>query len=264
MSVFIEDTDAYGIVYNANYLRYYERALFDMVSDPERKHWPVVRVDKHRFRQSPPLGGDFTIVGEKVSESADEETWDVQMIHGDVVYNSAVITISSVLASAGPLRIAPGSATIQFDCPIYRDEFDANLDHRPPLRNVLNPFERARTTALGGPDSLRSLQSEEGLIFVVTSIDSAVLIDNDAVVCTPGTEITVTTSTKLLRRGMMVKFFQTMWANDKDGKAQRVAQGVVSVMTLDANTRKPTTALPDWLVELMLHGKRGAKDNECS
>jgi acyl-CoA thioesterase FadM len=110
----------------------------------------------------------------------------------------------------------------------------------------MNPFERARSNSLGGPDSLRRLQQEDGLIFVVTNIEEAALIRNDAVVCRPGTQVTVTTAVQVKRRGM-IRFLHTMWAPDTGGTLQRVAQAVIVLMTLDAETRKPTSALPDWL-----------------
>jgi hypothetical protein len=134
---------------------------------------------------------------------------------------------------------------------LHRDEFDITLPHRIPLRAVLNPFERSRSMGLGGPDSLRRLKEEDGIITVVTSIDQAALLENDEALCRPGKAVTATSSVKVLRRGMILKWTHTLWTDDDAGVPHRVAQAVVNLMMLDAHTRKPTSKLPDWVREIL-------------
>lgn len=257
MQVYIEDTDAYGVVYNTNYVRAYERALHwfgessPVASELLRKQdWSTLKVKKQRFVKSHALGGDFVVTGTRRSQSETMEEWELEMANQEsgTIYNSAIITIGTELPSPGPLDCDGASSPMAENFLLYRDEFDINLHGRLPLRNAMNPFERARSNGIGGPDALRRLQQEDGLIFVVTSIDEAALIHNDAVLCRPGSAVTVTTTVQVKRRGM-IRFLHTMWANDKCGVPQRVAQAVVVLMTLDAATRKPSSALPDWLKE---------------
>jgi len=129
--VYIEDTDAYGVMYNTNYLRAYERALFTFSIDNDNNNdddneprtvvggilsssrggWSLVGATHQKFKASPPLGGSFVITGRLVDRSADgwSEVWDIVMtspatatstndddddsIKDIVVYNSAMITI---------------------------------------------------------------------------------------------------------------------------------------------------------------------------
>ena len=61
MQVYIEDTDAYGIMYNSNYLRCYDRALHATV---DHEGWAIVSVDRQKFAASPGLGQEFVIAWE--------------------------------------------------------------------------------------------------------------------------------------------------------------------------------------------------------
>ena len=129
MQVYIEDTDAYGVLYNANYLRAYERALHlasVSASSGEDQHlpllgggtlqhsdWFVLGVSEHKFRGSPPLGGEFFVSGQLIErECSDDdngvsgdgciETWRLELSkspHGNentTIYNTAVLTLSLI------------------------------------------------------------------------------------------------------------------------------------------------------------------------
>lgn len=215
MQVYIEDTDAYGVMYNANYLRAYERALHlmslkqdDTDDDPlpllnggalSHAGWFVLGVTDHRFKASPPLGGEYVISGELVERECENEgssrtgacveTWKVEMKspfsaepnEKPTVYNTATITIASPTETGMlPPQYQPkslpfvstdsGGPTVRARFQPFRDEFDPTLPHRMPLRNVLNLFERARSDFLGGPDELRKMEAEDNVVWVVTSV----------------------------------------------------------------------------------------------
>ena len=55
--VYIEDTDSYGVMYNSNYLRSYERALSNLFRSSDgsydRHRWIITHVTKQKFRSSP-------------------------------------------------------------------------------------------------------------------------------------------------------------------------------------------------------------------
>jgi acyl-CoA thioesterase FadM len=151
---------------------------------------------------------------------------------------------------------------------VFRDEFDSHLDGHLPLRSVLNLFERARSDCLGGPDQLRRLQEQDSILFVVVAIDdlslvrwnpgtSAAATDTNTVV-TPddqrrqrllsaGQQVQVTTDYVVKRSGMILECQQTAWV-----QGSRMAQGVVTLMALNAQTRRPTSKLPVWLRQELL------------
>jgi acyl-CoA thioesterase FadM len=246
MQVFIEDTDAYGIVYNGNYLRFYERALqgFAPASSILEKNdpWTIVRVNKHRFKQSPVLGDSFIVTGTKLpSDTIGEETWDLVMkspTDVNVIYNTAVVTVATKLLTMPSYLQSNIVSSIDFDFMVYRDEFDSQV---LPLRSVLNPFERVRSNILGGPKALQQLKDEQGVVFVVASVDDALLYASP---CKPGETVIVRTTLSMARRGMLFKFQHILESN-----GLCVAKANIDLLTLDAATRKPTSKLPSWLLE---------------
>ena len=74
--VFIEDTDAYGVVYNGNYLKYFERALLASSSNVI-----VAKVMKQRFKSSPSLGERVVVEAELKDNGGsgedDTSVWNV-------------------------------------------------------------------------------------------------------------------------------------------------------------------------------------------
>jgi acyl-CoA thioesterase FadM len=276
MQVYIEDTDAYGVMYNGNYLRCYDRALHMATQDEPRgevllmghahEGWSLLAVAQQKFQSSPALGGSFVVEGVlKESDSSpgnDWELWDMTMksADGDTIYNTisgvkiakpeeedATSVSSFRVASVEPLdhsRTDTSTAICYDHFRTYRDEFDSHLRGHLPLRNVLNLFERSRTNWLGGPESLRKLQKQEGVVFVVTRIEDCSLLPNNG--CRPGQQLTVETSFVPKRRGMMIQCTQILKAGDTP-----LAQGKITIMTLDETTRRPTSKLPLWLQERM-------------
>lgn len=122
MQVYIEDTDAYGVMYNSNYIRAFERAMFDfaqkltaystassqekqvplqlqvagtnsLLFDPTHDFY-VTKVTAQKFKSSPVLGSSFVIRAKqfiiddldtrKQSGNQQVESWSVEMLK----YNS--------------------------------------------------------------------------------------------------------------------------------------------------------------------------------
>lgn len=160
--------------------------------------------------------------------------------------------------------------------PIHRDEMvhGATLA-RLPLRTILNYFERGRTNAFGGPNNLRRLQ-EDGIHAVVTSIRDISLIWTDRDIPTTrsdddeevnglarmsmiypesdclraGETIKVETITTVKRKGMILEMDQRIirvGGKDNPSSTSVIAQGLVSLMMVDIETRRPTSKLPSWV-----------------
>jgi acyl-CoA thioesterase FadM len=281
--VYIEDTDAYGIMYNANYLRSYDRALhltttatsnnnnnnnsnsnLNTLMTSQHEGWSIVSMGLQKFSASPKLGGDF-VVQATLKDSTDHlEVWDMQMNSPDgaIVYNTVKnLQIAKPKEELGNrfsllqdveafwMDDATTPPTKLDTFTIYRDEIDAHWTGHLPLRNVLNLFERARSNFFGGPNNLARLQQEDGILSVVTSIGDCSLIDDHGVECYPGQQVTVETSIVVKRRGMVVECWQTLRTADESGESRRLAQGKVKLMMLDAKTNRPTYKLPSWVQE---------------
>src|SRR4051795_11947442 len=103
LSVYFEDTDAYGIVYYANYLRFMERARSDMIravgvdqaAELERSGsaYAVVEVDI-KYRRPAKLGDDLLVVSnvEQVRASSVD-------IHQRVMRGAELLTTAKVTAA---------------------------------------------------------------------------------------------------------------------------------------------------------------------
>jgi len=218
MQVYIEDTDAYGIVYNTNYLRNFDRALhresssnisktnIPLLLSDVLKHegWSIVAVDTIRYQASAPLGGSFVISGEMVDTDGFRETWNLVMtsVDGKTVYNTATglqiarppvldnndagdsVSSAHWLPPTEPLEVKESPSDLMLQTsgtatfPTYRDEFDPHLASHPPLTCLLKLFERARSDLMGGPDVLRRLQHEDHVLTVVTGNRDLTLVDN--------------------------------------------------------------------------------------
>jgi acyl-CoA thioesterase FadM len=303
MSVYIEDTDAYGVIYNSNYLRAYERALqiyFQTTAnddewngteeEEEAAAWTVLQVDEQKFKSSPPLGGTFVIqatqcIADREDALDGTQVWGMQMKKYPkddndkddpaVVYNSAKVTIgkggvareklpASIAGSGTKTTTRPTATTTtteNYNYLLYRDEFDPHLTTHMPLRNVLNLFERSRTNYLGGPDMLRAFQVEHQIVFVVTRVDQCCLVfgplpppppplfedgqgnktGGRCIMARPGQTGTVQTEFLAKRKGMILECHQSLWVEDRC-----VAQGIVTIMSLNEATRRPTANFPPW------------------
>ena len=286
--VYIEDTDAYGVIYNSNYIRQYERAFTHVPSDDstERKQWVMIAITNQKFRSSPTLGSEYIVTGKLVESLADnKEVWQMEMTsvptdddgNADVVvYNSATVTFASTpLAYISPLEEQMISSSEMyhkqsFSC--YPDEFDIHSQatdsgaqtqqyaYHIPIRSASNFFERHRTTYLGGPDKLRKLQEEDGILFVVTALDDGEIF-LDALDSTNhvGKDVIVETKFVVKRRGMVTechhRLYMNMDADEAEDNAVKsktlLAKATMTMMTLDKRTYRPTSKLPEWLMILI-------------
>jgi hypothetical protein len=173
------------------------------------------------------------------------------------------------LPSPPPLFLADGlSATTTTTSSIdtfrtYRDEFEPHLNSHVPLRIALNYMERSRTNCIGGPSMLHELQKTHGVLYVVTAVRECSLIsyNTDSINgggasrrsrrphLVPGMQVDVETTFRVRKRGAIIDCYHTLVLEDGMDPTvrHRLAQGVVTIMALDANTRRPTNKLPSWL-----------------
>ena len=232
MKVYIEDTDAYGVMYNANYLRSYERALAVIIQDPD---WSVVHLTNQKFKSSPLLGGCFVVRG--VQHDNDRDSWDVMMTCPDtgIIYNTATVTVGSIDCNDDTNIVSVQNNSIvthttHYDT-LHRDEFDPHHPNHLPLRSVLNLCERARSNYKGGPNALRKLQENDSILVVVTAIKDCYSMKHHS--C-PGESVRVETEIVPKRLACDCRHFLL------DSKGQLMAKATVTLISLNATTKRPT------------------------
>ena len=277
MTVFIEDTDAYSVIYNANYIRMYERALhLSGCSLLNHTNWYIQSITRHKFKSSPSLGEKFKIHGERCSNAT---TWNLKMLESssthdndsvEKVYNTAQVTLavpSSAITTHPSSRFIPDSISSINSFSIHRDELvvldmtgdtlSREIHYMLPLRSILNLFERSRSNFLGGPQILRQMQTENHILWVVTSIDDLVLHypeNSHPTFLYPGQTVMVKTVAVAKRKGMIVEFHQTaeivddLHRNSRSGI--KIATGTVTICAVDTVNGKPTSNIPPHIKQL--------------
>mmetsp|Transcript_6905 Transcript_6905/g.15762 ORF Transcript_6905/g.15762 Transcript_6905/m.15762 type:complete len:425 (-) Transcript_6905:83-1357(-) len=143
--VYIEDTDAYGVMYNGNYIRSYERAMShaprkykdaaDSSSDDDNApsqlgkedddRWILSFITNQKFRSSPALGEEYVIRGELAERTQrhedvneDVEVWHLEMVtqtkdideNNWIIHNSAEATFTRSTEKAATVPAVPSSA----------------------------------------------------------------------------------------------------------------------------------------------------------
>ncbi|KAK1745428.1 hypothetical protein QTG54_003352 [Skeletonema marinoi] len=293
--VYIEDTDAYQVMYNSNYARQYERALIHAPRDDDakRKQWVMTAITNQKFRSSPTLGSEYVVTGQLVERSGADNTevWQMEMVslptndidgNADevvIVYNAAMVTLSSTphVLSSPDEDVSTSSSELYHtqSFPCYPDEFDMHLQtttstdtrtqqyaYHIPIRSVTNFFERHRTTYLGGPDKLRKLQQEDGILFVITAMDDGEICSLDAIDGANhlGRDVIVETKFVAKRRGMVVECYHRLLMDididdddhDSPSKSRKLlAKATMTMMALNKDTYRPTSNLPQWLMDLI-------------
>jgi acyl-CoA thioester hydrolase len=122
LTVYFEDTDAYGIVYYANYLKFMERARSDMIravgvdQAAELSHsgsaYAVVEVDI-RYRRPARLGDDLQVVSSIEQLRASSVRIQQRVMRGSELLTDAIVT-AAFLDSEGRPRRQPGDWVQKF------------------------------------------------------------------------------------------------------------------------------------------------------
>ena len=122
LTVYFEDTDAYGIVYYANYLKFMERARSDMIravgvdqaAELRRSGsaYAVVEVDI-RYRRPAKLGDDLLVVSKVDQVRASSVHIQQRVMRGQEVLTDAKVT-AAFLDGGGRPRRQPGDWVQKF------------------------------------------------------------------------------------------------------------------------------------------------------
>jgi acyl-CoA thioester hydrolase len=113
LSVYFEDTDAYGIVYYANYLKFMERARSDMIRAVDIDQaaelrasgsaYAVVEVDI-RYRKPARLGDDLLVVSTVEQVRASSVDIQQRVMRGPELLTAASVTAAFLDGQGRPRR----------------------------------------------------------------------------------------------------------------------------------------------------------------
>ena len=123
IKIYYEDTDAGGVVYYANYLRFMERGRTELLSDKgidiaeyhsKGYFFPVIHVDIH-YRKPAKLGETIEVATEVVETTNATLTFRQEIFRGDAVLVVATIKLACINSQGKPQRIPSGLASLFSD-----------------------------------------------------------------------------------------------------------------------------------------------------
>jgi acyl-CoA thioester hydrolase len=113
LTVYFEDTDAYGIVYYANYLKFMERARSDMIRAAGVDQFAEIRASGSayvvvdvaiRYRRPARLGDDLVVVSTVSDVRASSVHIQQRVIRGDELLTDATLTAAFLDGDGRPKR----------------------------------------------------------------------------------------------------------------------------------------------------------------
>ncbi|MFZ3136023.1 MAG: YbgC/FadM family acyl-CoA thioesterase [Thermodesulfovibrionales bacterium] len=121
--MYYEDTDAGGVVYYANYLRFMERGRTELLSDKgidvaeyhsKGYFFPVVHVDIH-YRRPAKLGEIIEVATEVVEITNATITFKQEIFRDDAVLVEATVKLACINTEGKPQRIPSELASLFSD-----------------------------------------------------------------------------------------------------------------------------------------------------
>ena len=159
-------------------------------------------------------------------------------------YDALPLLADDLLLDLPPLSFAETDLLVSTPVELTADELNGS-SNSPSEADVLRWFERNRTDAIGGGSGLAELQAA-GCLVVVSALDDFRLCSGAE---WGGSTVTVRSRVTVKRRGMIIRFEQTV----SDGGAL-LARGRVTCACVDASTMSLMEAPPALLARLTAGG----------
>lgn len=260
MKVYIEDTDAYGVVYYANYFRFTDRAAqeaFECATEQGRgwfegasasfRELSLVSISNVKYARGAVLG-DEVIVRTTIMDADAHHVRLMQDVidqHGGL-YLSAQTTYArpdgaraaTTGIGAAQASTAPSWSTTRVM--VYRDEQSGGVGGGCSHVDVMRFFERGRSDAIGGSAALAELKSKHNVIAVVSRLDAVFPMKIFADI-TRAHACEVRSTVTLKRRNIQVVFHQELY---DVASGERVAAANITCTCLDAANMKPISCPP--------------------
>lgn len=243
--VYIEDTDCFGVVFYANYFRFFQRALNELHlqgKENREKRAVIVGVKQARYRSAAKLGDVLSVQLWLEEDAQHYQRWKVSSVT-DVECVSAELLVVPADQDFFSSRKWPAFAGQPRATLVPAREECASP---PSVHDVLRWFERSRSDFLGGPKALQEVM-DLGILVVVARIDdfeydTKLLAGSDAV------DWEVRSVLDISRGKLIFDERLVMQPNSDDEVA--IARAKVTCVCIDATTRRITRA-PKKLLELI-------------
>lgn len=196
LRIYIEHTDAFAVVYNANYPLFIERAL--AADSPEGSTFSrILGIKTLKYRNPARLGDQIDIFLEKNRSSPGKVNVKLRKSDNELV--SAIIssfqrTIQYIEPSVEDSQQDSSNCRFQHRFELWRDELQ--LQNTLSTKLAFQLFERARTETLGGPSALARLTSQYGVhVYVARVADYRLLCDIPKSIISSDKEVKLTVLT---------------------------------------------------------------------
>ena len=259
-SVYIEHTDAYGVVFYANYFATLANAAealgtadggaADGDAAKAMGRGRVLAIDECKYARPAVLGDEIAVrseVMEVVSTSGSERRAVVRQIarnanDEETVYLSADVTYvdrddaSEAFTSVETPEWTPEERFATTPVRVYRGEASWGEDELSHV-DVLRFFERGRTDAIGGARALQHLKETHGVVVVVSRLNAR-FAERMLVRRRPNAipECEVRSCVEFKSRGIQIVFHQALY--DVDG-VTCVARASIACTCLNSKTMRP-------------------------
>ncbi|CAJ1361799.1 unnamed protein product [Effrenium voratum] len=170
MRVYIEDTDCFGVVFYANYFRFFQRALCELYAFSGWQQPFIVGIRQARYKQAAKLG-DLVTVQVEPDVAPDDSSELGEWWHVTARTEEDCVT-AVVQVTDGQLDLGRGEfpAMASSGPPTEISRFERHAFPVPSLHDLLRWFERSRSDAVGGPQALQDVV-DLGILIVVARID---------------------------------------------------------------------------------------------
>ena len=253
--VYIEHTDAYQVVFYANYFRFAADACEEALAESGvgSVDARMVAVRNCKYARAARLGDDVRVrtrwvrsdEGRATFEQTVEDARGEAYLSAEVTYALSDDTRGGVTTTVDdPHGDVEASETIVW---LFREEQSRGAEGSSHV-DVLRYFERGRTDAIGGSDALSELKEKHGVVVVVSRLEAEFperILPRDSLDAASGVPTCAVKSTvEFKRRNIQVVFHQALYAPDG---VTCVSHADITCTCLDAATMRPISC-PDALV----------------
>lgn len=211
LEIFIENTDAFQVVFYAQYFKFFQWGLHDAIGDSAR----LCGVDDMKFKGAAVLGDACEIVTVQTNDSSFEQS----IVRDGTVLVSATTTTEAVVPEVDYAYAL--DHVVRFD--------DIDRGGALSLDAALRGFERTRTTTLGGAKQLAALL-DDNVTVVVARVDE---LRYRPVPVQVGTNLAFKAQTRV-RASRFIVFDQAALLDDAVA-----ATATITCVCVDATTGRP-------------------------